>query len=215
MSVPAHEAPHAETLPSRVQDATGESIFSCYQCGKCTAGCPLAAEMDYAPHQILRLLQLDLPEMEEEVLTAFSIWLCLTCETCAARCPQEVDLPRIMDYLRQESLRRGLVHPKAKDILAFHQAFLETIRRSGRLHEVGLISSYKLRTMHLLQDVLLAPKLMARGKLNPLPHSIAGKDAVRRIFERCERAAMLPRTLPKREGGPEGGAGRGAEASGT
>jgi len=175
MSVPAHAAPHPETLSSRVQDATGESVFNCYQCGKCTAGCPLAAEMDYAPNQILRLLQLDLPEMVEEVLGAFSIWLCLTCETCAARCPQEVDLPRIMDYLRQESLRRGLVHPKAKDILAFHQAFLETI---------------KLKTLHLLQDVLLAPKLMARGKLNPLPHGIAGKEAVRRIFERCGTGSL-------------------------
>jgi len=42
-----------------------------------------------------------------------------------------------MEYLRQESLRRGLVHPKARDILAFHEAFLASIRRSGRLHEVG------------------------------------------------------------------------------
>ncbi len=80
---------------------------------------------------------------------------------------------------------RGLAHPKAKDILAFHRAFLETIRRGGRLHEVGLIASYKLKTGHLLQDVLMAPRLLARGKLNPLPHGIAGKEAVRRIFERC------------------------------
>jgi hypothetical protein len=95
-----------------------------------------------------------------------------------------------LENLRLESLRRGLVHPKAKDLLAFHQAFLETIRRGGRLHEVGLIAAYKLKTLHLLQDVLLAPKLMARGKLNPLPHGIAGKEAVRRIFERCGTGSL-------------------------
>ena len=183
-----HHLAHADTLTGHVRDETGESAYDCYQCGKCTAGCPLASEMDYSPNQILRLLQLGLPGMEEEVLKAFSIWLCLTCETCAARCPQDVDLPKIMEYLRQESLRRGLVHPKAKEILAFHQSFLDSIKKNGRLHEVGLISSYKLKTLHLLQDVLVAPKLMARGKLNPLPHSIAGKDAIRRIFERCEQA---------------------------
>ncbi len=186
MSGASHDHAHAETLADRVCEATGESAFQCYQCGKCSAGCPLAAEMDYAPHQILRLLQLNLPEVEEEVLGALSIWLCLTCETCAARCPKEVDLPRVMEYLRQQSLAKGKVHPKAKDILAFHQAFLDSIRRGGRLHEVGLISAYKFKTFHLLQDVLIAPKLLARGKLNPLPHAIAGRDAVQRIFDRCE-----------------------------
>lgn len=183
MSV-AHSAAHATGLSAEARAATGESPFNCYQCGKCTAGCPLAQEMDYAPNQILRMLQLGLPELEEEVLRSFAIWVCLTCEQCAARCPQEVDLPKIMEYLRQESRRRGLVHPKAKDILAFHEAFLASIRRGGRLHEVGLISAYKLKTGHLLQDVLLAPKLFFRGKLNPLPHGIKGKDAIARIFER-------------------------------
>jgi heterodisulfide reductase subunit C len=192
MSEPADCPAHAETLAERVHRATGESVFDCYQCGKCTAGCPLAAEMDYAPNQILRLLQLGLPGMEDEVLRALSIWLCLTCETCAARCPQEVDLPKIMDHLRQNSLRRRLVHPQARDILAFHRSFLDSIRRNGRLHEVGLISAYKLRTLHLLQDVLVAPKLLARGKLNPLARAIAGQADVARIFEKCAAAEAQP-----------------------
>jgi heterodisulfide reductase subunit C len=146
----------------------------------------MAAEMDYAPSQILRLLQLGLPGMEDEVLGSLAIWLCLTCETCAARCPQEVELPQIMDYLRRQSCARGKVHPQARDILKFHEAFLDTVRRNGRLHEVGLIASYKLRSGHLLQDVLVAPKLLGRGKLSILPHGIAGQDAVARIFEKCQ-----------------------------
>jgi heterodisulfide reductase subunit C len=184
MSGSSHGSAHADTLPAKMRAAIGESVFNCYQCGKCTAGCPLAQEMDYAPNQIMRLLQLGFPELEEEALRAFSLWLCLTCETCGARCPKEVDLPRVMEYLRQESLRRGLVHPKAKDILAFHEAFLDSIRRNGRLHEVGLISLYKLKTMHLLQDVAVAPQLLLRGKLKLLPPKIEGRDDVSRIFDR-------------------------------
>jgi heterodisulfide reductase subunit C len=177
---------HADTLPARLRAATGQSVFQCYQCGKCTAGCPLAAEMDFAPNQIVRLLQLGFPELEKEALGALSIWLCLTCETCAARCPKEVNLPQVMEYLRQESLRRGLAHPKAKDILAFHQAFLSTIRRNGRLQEVELIATYKLKTLHLLQDVLSAPGLLMRGKLKLLPHKIDGQNDVERIFSHTQ-----------------------------
>jgi heterodisulfide reductase subunit C len=184
MSGSAHGSTVADTLAGRLRAATGESVFKCYQCGKCTAGCPLADEMDMPPSQIMRRLQLGGPEFEEEALGALASWLCLTCETCGARCPQEVDLPRIMEFVRQEALRRGLVHRQARDILAFHRAFLASIRQSGRLHEVGLIAAYKLKTGHLFQDVLVAPKLMLRGKLNPLPHRIAGHDAIRRIFDR-------------------------------
>jgi heterodisulfide reductase subunit C2 len=186
MSDATHLQHHDPTLADRVEADTGQSAFACYQCGKCTAGCPLASAMDLMPHQILRLLQLDLPGMEAEVLASVAIWLCLTCETCVSRCPQEVDLPKVMDRLREESRARDLAHPKAKDILAFHDAFLGSIERGGRLHEVGLIAAYKLKTMHLLQDVAVAPKLMARGKLSALPHAIDGQDAVARIFAKCK-----------------------------
>jgi heterodisulfide reductase subunit C2 len=86
----------------------------------------------------------------------------------------EVDLPQVMDMLRHESLRLNLVHPRAKDIVAFHISFLDTIRRFGRLWEVGLIAEYKLRTRHFWQDVLLVPAMLKRGKLSLLPH-VAGR----------------------------------------
>jgi heterodisulfide reductase subunit C len=184
MSGSSHAASHPETLSGRLRAETGESAYKCYQCGKCTAGCPLAGEMDVPPSQMLRLLQLGLPEFEEEAVRAFSSWLCLTCETCGARCPKEVDVPRVMEFVRQESLRRGTVHPRGKDILAFYRSFLDSVKATGRLHEVGMIAAYKFRTFHFLQDVLVAPQLALRGKLKPLPHTIKGKADVARIFER-------------------------------
>jgi heterodisulfide reductase subunit C2 len=173
---------HATALKDNVQKNTDVSVEMCYQCGKCTAGCPLNDEMDIAPNQILRMLQLGFPELEEKLLSSLSIWLCLTCETCYSRCPKEVELPLVMDYLRQESIRRGLVNSKAKDILEFHRSFLETVESLGKMHEVTLFRKYKLKTMHLLQDLSLVPGMISSGKLGIIPHKIKNQEAIARIF---------------------------------
>lgn len=176
----------SSTLAELVEERTGVRAARCYQCGKCAAGCPLAGEMDLAPSQVLRLLQLREEGAGQEVLRSYGIWLCLACETCATRCPQEVDLPKVMDCLRQESLRRKLVHPRARTIVAFHRSFLDSIRLTGRLHEVGLVADYKLRTRKIWQDIRLAPKLWFRGKLHLRPFLIKDRASLAALFRRAE-----------------------------
>ncbi len=88
-----------------VQRVSGEDISLCYQCGNCTAGCPAAFAMDLAPHHVVRLLQLG---QEEIVLGANSMWVCVSCLQCYSRCPKYVDISRIMEALRQLSLRKGI-----------------------------------------------------------------------------------------------------------
>lgn len=175
------------SLKKKVELIIGESLNDCYQCGKCTAGCPLADEMDIVPNQILRMLQLELPNLDEKVLESYSIWLCLTCETCYSRCPKDVNLPEVMDYLRSESIRQNKVNPKAKDILAFHNSFLDSIKATGRLYEVGLIAGYKMRTMHLMQDVNSVPSLLQKGKLKLMPHLIKNRKEISKIFEKTKQ----------------------------
>jgi heterodisulfide reductase subunit C2 len=173
----------AGTLADLVAEHAGELTAHCYQCGKCSAGCPLIEEMDIPPSRVLRMIQLRMPQFDDRVLRSLSIWLCLGCETCFVRCPKEVGLPRIMDILRKESLRRHLVHKKAKEILAFHKAFLKSVKHAGRMHEVGLIIDYKLATKHLMQDVVVAPRMMLLGKLGLLTKKIEGASEVERIFD--------------------------------
>lgn len=174
-------------LADRVREATGQSVVDCYQCGKCSAGCPLAAESDLTPNQVLRMLQLRQPAMDDKILGSMAIWLCLTCQTCMSRCPKEVDLPKVMDFLRSESLRRGMVNPNARDIVDFHESFVSAINACGRVFEMGLITSYKMKSKHFLQDMLVAPKMFKRGKLHLLPHMIEGRKAVQDIIKRSKQ----------------------------
>lgn len=169
-------------LGGEVLEHTGVTVNHCYQCGKCSAGCPLSGEMEYPPSYVMRMLQTENQLLDEKVLRSFTIWVCLTCEMCYSRCPMSIDIPRMMDFLREKSLREGKTNPKAKEIIAFHKSFLDSIKYTGRLYEIGLLVDYKARTLKLLQDMVLAPKMLARGKLNILPELIKGRSDINSIF---------------------------------
>ncbi len=173
------------TLADCLLQETGVDIRRCYQCGKCSAGCPMAAEMDYPSSVWMRMLQTGRPDLEKAVLKSQSIWLCLSCETCYVRCPMEIDIPRVADFLRATSKRRDLVHPEARNILRFHTAFLDSIRYTGRLYEMGMVVDYKVRSRKWWQDLLTAPGMFLRGKLNLLPHRVKHPKAMRKLFKRA------------------------------
>jgi heterodisulfide reductase subunit C len=181
-----HELPStSSSLAARLEQDGEVSVADCYQCGKCTAGCPAAEEMDVAPSQVLRLLQTETPKHEERALKSLAIWMCIGCETCVTRCPQEVDLPRTMDFLRQEALAREVANPEAGDIIAFHKAFLRSVEKSGRLFELGMIGDYKLRTGHFFKDLGVAPTMFRKGKIGLLPHGGANSREVAELFARA------------------------------
>lgn len=175
-----------KTIMDNFQLETSVDLKRCYQCGKCTAGCVLAEEMDLPPNYIMRLLQTNTSENFDKVLHSKAIWLCLNCENCVGRCPMDIDIPKVMDYMRESSLRQNKQHPAAKSIIAFHKSFLDSIKYTGHLYELGLIADFKTRTLHLMQDVKLAPKMLARGKLNLFPEMGKDMQAIKAIFSRTQ-----------------------------
>ncbi len=183
----SHQQPLAETqsLAARLEKEGEVSVADCYQCGKCSAGCPAAEDMDLAPSQVVRLLQTETPKHEERALASMAIWMCIGCETCVTRCPQQVDLPRAMDFLRQESLARNMANQRADDVVAFHKAFLNSVERAGRLFELGMIGDYKLRTGHFFKDLGVAPTMFCKGKMGLLPHGGANRREVAEMFARA------------------------------
>jgi len=175
------------SLKSRIEGFAKVDVRQCYQCGKCTAGCPLREEMDIMPNQVIRMLQMEYPGYEDEILKSYSIWLCLACETCYSRCPQEIRISEIMDFLRQESIRQNKVNPKAKNILSFHESFLDEVKRNGKLNEVGLTIEYKMKTLNLMQDVENAPSMLLKGKLGILPNKVQNTGEIKKLFKKTRK----------------------------
>jgi heterodisulfide reductase subunit C len=165
----------------QVEQASGQQLSSCYQCGKCTAGCPIANSVEFPPHKIMRMAQLGL---KQQVLSSPTIWLCLSCVTCTARCPKEVDLAGIMNVLRELALKEGVVAAERPRIKVFDKLFLDSIRQYGRLYEMGTLARFNLRCLQPFQDVELLPHLLGKGKLGIKPESIKGIKDIQRIFEK-------------------------------
>lgn len=93
----------------RVETLSGQNIPACYQCGRCSAGCPVVDEMDIIPSEVIRLLQLG---QVDEVLSSKTIWTCASCLQCASRCPKGVEFSNICDALRAVVLRTRLATPR-------------------------------------------------------------------------------------------------------
>jgi heterodisulfide reductase subunit C len=88
----------------KIEDISGQNVLACYQCGKCSAGCPMISLMDLMPNQVIRLVQLG---QIGDVLNSKTIWLCASCFTCTTRCPKGVDLAKVMEALRLLLLRKS------------------------------------------------------------------------------------------------------------
>ena len=172
----------ANAFLSFVQSHTGENITSCYQCGKCSAGCPTAYTMDLTPRQVMRGVQLGL---KDEILDSSAIWLCVSCQTCSLRCPREIDIAKVMESLRLFSQAEGRP-PAQRGIAVFHSAFLRQVRLFGRLHEVGLTITYNLLSMHFFNNIKRLPGMLARGKLKLMPQTMKGASEVKQIATRVK-----------------------------
>jgi heterodisulfide reductase subunit C len=148
-----------------VEQMAHTSVDACYQCGKCSAGCPVADRMDVLPHQLLRLAQLG---RIEKAVRSGAIWQCVSCLTCSTRCPKSVDCAGVIDALRQLSVERNQVSPDYRRTVLFQEAFLENIRRNGRLAELELIGAFK--TSAFLKDMNLPLLMNAARKVPPACH---------------------------------------------
>lgn len=165
-----------------IEARSGTNVRVCYQCGKCSAGCPVAYAMDLLPSQVMRLCQLGL---KDEVLSSSTIWLCASCETCATRCPREIEIVSVMDALRQWACREDLAQQPRK-VPLFVSTFMSNLKWFGRLYEAALVGAYNLKSGHLTKDLDKAPEMLFKGKISLWPPKVKGKDEVRNVMKRVK-----------------------------
>lgn len=171
---------------NKVEELSAQKVSTCYQCEKCTNGCPVTFAMDIVPHKLMHLLHLGL---KDEVLHSNTIWVCASCETCTTRCPNSIDIAHIMDTLRQISQREG-VEISQKNVPIFHRAFLSSIRRHGRVHEMTMAVSFALKSegfRGLLKLADVGLDMIRKGKVKLLPGHLVADSRVRDIFKKAER----------------------------
>jgi heterodisulfide reductase subunit B len=164
-------------LARRVDEELGQNVSLCYQCVRCTSGCPISEFFDWQPNQIMRAVQLG---QEDIALHAETPWLCASCQTCTTHCPQGLDVAGIMDFLTREAMEQG-VKPPVPEADAFNSAFLREIRMWRRAYELGMLAELKLKTGHLTEDLDLGLKMIRKGRFSFLPHRARRRDKVRPI----------------------------------
>lgn len=116
---------------AKVEELSGQKILACYQCGKCSAGCPAVSEMDILPNQVIRYIQLGL---KDELLESNTYWVCASCLTCNARCPKGIKIAEVMEAVRQVLLR------KRKDRVKIPKL---TEKQREEVPPIALISSFR------------------------------------------------------------------------
>ena len=103
---------HSEFV-NKIKDISGQNLCLCYQCGLCSGNCPMAANMDLSPRQIIELARLGL---EDEIADSKTVWTCASCLTCTVNCPRGFDLSKIMEAIRLLTLRKNVDYISPEDI---------------------------------------------------------------------------------------------------
>ena len=116
---------------AKVEELSGQNLLACYQCGKCSAGCPAVSEMDILPNQIIRYAQLSL---KDELLKSKSIWICASCLTCNSRCPKGINIAEVIEAIRLILLRKRQDHLRVEKL---------TDEQKENLPPIALISSMR------------------------------------------------------------------------
>jgi len=173
----------AHNFREQIKELSGADVGKCIQCGKCTAGCPVAVDMDYVPNQVMQLIRMN---EKDCLLKANTFWFCAACQTCSARCPEDIDIAKIMNTLRRLAAD-DMINVQAKKISKLNREFLKSIRMFGRVYELGMVMKYNLMTGQPLKDVSLAPALFSKGKIGLLPHKVKGLDQVKKIIKEGKR----------------------------
>ena len=158
-----------------------EKLLTCIQCGTCTASCPTAYAMDYTPRQLWRLVQVGL---REEALQSRTFWLCTNCYSCTIRCPRGIALTETMAALKRLAIAEGVKGRDKDHVSAFYRAFMTTIRRHGRNHELEFLMRFFLDTNPLaaIGYARLGLALFLKGRVPIMPHEPKHKEEIEVLF---------------------------------
>ncbi|MDO9534097.1 MAG: 4Fe-4S dicluster domain-containing protein [Bacillota bacterium] len=168
------------SLQEEIKKVCDINVELCMECGKCTGGCSNAHIFDYTPRKIVQLVKLG---AEKTLLSMDALWTCVSCQLCVDRCPSQINIPHIMDYIREKAHRQG-VKTRRINVELFHDLMLNSIRKTGRVAEAPLMLNFNLRSRQYMKDAVLGGRMFLKGKLSPFSPVVKDIDHVRRLFKK-------------------------------
>lgn len=88
-------------LLSDIKEYGAFNISACFNCGNCTAVCPLSTEEDSFPRRMIRYGQLG---MQDQLLSSKELWKCYYCGECSRTCPRQADPGEFMAASRRYAI---------------------------------------------------------------------------------------------------------------
>jgi heterodisulfide reductase subunit C2 len=185
----------AQTLVEEVVARSGQPLTACYQCRRCAAGCPVGEETGYVtPDRLIRMIALG---DRDQALNNALVWQCVSCFTCGTRCPNDIQTARITETLKKMAKEKHLEPLKPK-VANFHDAFVKSGLRWGRVNEMEFMGFYELK--NFLKDLkagnfkAVYDEMMTQAKLglDMFKHkrlhfgflSAKGRGEIKRLFKK-------------------------------
>jgi heterodisulfide reductase subunit C len=139
-------------LRNLAKELGAAELSKCFQCGVCTASCPVREVNEtFSPRRIMKLAKLGL---KEEVFRSDFIWLCSMCFMCHERCPQDVKPPEVMTVLRNMASKEGLVPPNLAKLMV-------VLSENGRVYPLDEFTLEE-REEKELPDIELSPDFVRK-----------------------------------------------------
>jgi heterodisulfide reductase subunit D len=172
-------------LSKRVREECGENVYLCYQCERCSSGCPTVPAMRYRPAQMMRLTQFGL---EDKLAADASIWQCVGCDNCTQHCPHNLSVRRLVEVMRQHVMQeRYLVG--GVDAVAPSTGENEILRKG--LRALGMLGE-RISAYHNVSGEDNAARLAWTDNLAEKPEGLVRDSRVELVYFVGCVSAMFP-----------------------
>ena len=177
----AYEEELDPNFAAEVERLSGCSeIDACIQCGTCSSSCPMSADMDHPPRQIMGWIK---NGFKDEALRSFTIWLCPSCYACQVRCPVKIKITDVMYALKRQAIEQG-VYPSRFIVPLLDREMSRLIAKYGRNSELWLMLRLALKSRNPVGLLKMAPlglKLMRAGRMSLKRDSVKNRKQLRTL----------------------------------
>ena len=144
------------TLMKRLKKFGAFDVDACFDCGNCTAVCPLSNGKTAFPRRMITYAQQGL---EERLLATPDMWLCDYCGECTETCPREAEPSEFMMAARRFAISRYTPTPVSRWIFT-SKLFALMFMAAAALVPIGFLATLPDPTGQTSNMFALIPEIL-------------------------------------------------------